>query len=609
MTNPVPPRSAVPLADTWDTASVFASPADWEAELQAVRGALEHLGRFRGHLADGPDTLAEWLGTSIDLTLRARKVYLYASMHRDVDTADQQAAGMFDRAVGLMSQAAAATAFGEPELLTIAPEQLDAWVQGYPDLAPYAHYFEKLQQRRPHIRSAEIEELLGRVRSPFQTATSIHGTLADSELRFAPARTSAGQPVEIAQGTLNALLSSPDRELRRSAWEHYADAHLAFKNTFAGCISAGVKQNVFLARARGYSSALEASLSASFLPVEVFHSLIDTFRKHLPTWHRYWRVRRAALGYDRLHAYDIKAPLAGSLPTLPFEQAAEWICDGMGPLGQEYVAIMRKGLFEQRWVDKYPNQGKRAGAYSSGARDTHPFILMSYNNDVFSMSTLAHELGHSMHSYYTRKTQPAVYANYTIFMAEVASNFNQALVRAHLLERYGDSPEFQIALIEEAMSNFHRYFFIMPTLARFELELHQRAERGEPLTADGMISLMAELFAEGYGQEVEQDHERTGITWAEFPTHMYLNFYVFQYATGISAAHALARGILAGAAGAVENYLAFLKVGSSRYPLDTLRLAGVDMSTPAAVEETFGVLSHYVDLLERLVGQRAPVSA
>jgi len=608
MTNPVPPRSAIPPEDTWDTASVYASEADWERELEAVRAALGDLERFRGHLADSPATLAEWLETALDLSLRARKIYLYANMHRDVDTADQHAAAMFDRAVGLASQVFAATSFGDPELLALPPEQLGAWTQSHPGLAVYAHYFEKLQERRPHIRSAEVEELLGRVRSPFQTATSIHGTLADSELRFTPALSKAGEAVEIAQGNINALLSSPDRELRRSAWESYSDAHLAFKSTMAGCIAAGVKQNVFLARARNYGSALEASLSANFLPVEVFHNLIDTFRKHLPTWHRYWRVRREALGYDRLHVYDIKAPLTGSLPELPFDQASEWICTGMAPLGAEYVETMRKGIFEQRWVDKYPNQGKRAGAYSSGAKDTHPFILMSYNDDIFSMSTLAHELGHSMHSFYTRTSQPPVYANYTIFMAEVASNFNQALVRAHLLEQNSD-PEFQIAVIEEAMSNFHRYFFIMPTLARFELELHQRAERGEALTADGMISLMAELFAEGYGQEVEQDTERIGITWAEFPTHMYLNFYVFQYATGISAAHALAEGILAGKPGAVENYLAFLKVGSSRYPLDTLKLAGVDMSTPDAVEQTFAVLASYVDRLERLVGQRAPVSA
>ncbi|GAB4193795.1 MAG: oligoendopeptidase F [Roseiflexaceae bacterium] len=607
MTNAVPPRSAIPVEHTWDTASVYPSDAAWESELNAVAQALPDLKRFQGRLGESPETLKSFLETSLDLTLRARKVYLYANMFRDVDTSDSAAAAKYDRAIGLNAQASAASSFGEPELLAIDQATLREWSAPGQPLELYAQYFDALQQRREHVRSAEVEELLGQASSPFRTATAVHGTLADSELRFEPARGADGAEVPIAQGNINALLSHPDRELRRTAWENYSDAHLAYKNTMAGCVATGVKQNVFVARARRYSSALEAALSANYIPVQVFHNLIATYRKHLPTWHRYWRVRREALGYDRLHVYDIKAPLTGSLPEVPFDQASEWICAGMAPLGEDYVTTMRRGIFEQRWVDKYPNQGKRAGAYSSGARDTHPFILMSYNNDLFSMSTLAHELGHSMHSYYTRKTQPSIYASYTIFMAEVASNFNQALVRAHLFNENSD-PEFQIALIEEAMSNFHRYFFIMPTLARFELELHQRAERGEPLTADGMNALMTELFREGYGDEVEIDAERIGITWAEFPTHMYLNFYVFQYATGISGAHALAENILAGKSGAAEDYLKFLKVGRSVYPLDSLKLAGVDLTSPEPVEQTFGVLARYVDRLEQLVKQRAPVA-
>jgi len=262
---------------------------------------------------------------------------------------------------------------------------------------------------------------------------------------------------------------------------------------------------------------------------------------------------------------------------------------------------MRRGLTEQRWVDVYPNQGKRMGAYSHGVHGTHPYILMSYNDDIFSMSTLAHELGHSMHSYLTWQSQPLVYADYSLFVAEVASNFNQAMVRAHLLDTNHDR-DFQIAVIEEAMANFYRYFFIMPTLARFELEIHQRIERGEALTADSMIALMADLFQEGYGDEVQVDRARVGSTWCQFSTHLYSNFYVYQYATGIAAANALAADILAGKPGAAENYLAFLKAGGSLYPLDALKLAGVDMATPAPVERAFGVLASYVDRLETLLG-------
>jgi oligoendopeptidase F len=314
-------------------------------------------------------------------------------------------------------------------------------------------------------------------------------------------------------------------------------------------------------------------------------------------------VRRRALGLDRLHVYDIKAPLSASTPSVPFNQAVEWITQGMAPLGDEYVHTLRRGVLEQRWVDIYPNQGKRAGAFSTGVQGTHPFLLMSYTDDLASLSTLAHELGHSMHSYYTWKTQPPIYANYTIFVAEVASNFNQALVRAHLFATNPD-PEFQIAVIEEAMSNFHRYFFIMPTLARFELEMHQRAERGLPLTADTMNALTAELFSEGYGPAMAVDVDRVGSTWAQFPTHLYSNFYVYQYATGIAAAHALAEQVLAGAPDAADRYLTFLKAGNSRYPLEVLQEAGVDLTTPEPVEKTFGVLAGLIDRLEQLIERR-----
>ena len=335
--------------------------------------------------------------------------------------------------------------------------------------------------------------------------------------------------------------------MRRTAWTHYADAHLAFKNTMANCLLAGVKQDVFKARAHRYNSSLEAALDAGNIPAAVFHNLIDVYRANLPTWHRYWRVRRQALGLDVLCEYDIKAPLTDKPVRVPYEQAVEWIAAGMAPLGEEYVNTLRRGTLEERWVDIYPNKGKGAGAYSYGGPGDHPFIMMSYTDDLFSLSTLAHELGHSMHSYHTWESQPLIYADYSLFVAEVASNFYQALVRAHLFETQ-DDPDFQIGLIEEAMANFHRYFFIMPTLARFELEIHERVERGESFNADQLIELMADLFAEGYGGEVEMDRARTGITWAEFSSHLYANFYVFQYATGISGAHALARGGVGGQA-------------------------------------------------------------
>jgi oligoendopeptidase F len=601
----VPARSEIPREHTWDVESVFPNDEAWSAELEALLNDLPTLARFRGHLGDDATTLADFFATSEALAMCAGKVMLYASMKHAVDTADQTAAALNDRARGLMARLGAALSFAEPEMLTIGFDKLRAWTQSEPRLAIYAHYFARLEQRAAHVRSAEVEELLSQLSDPFRTASETHGILTDAELKCAPARSSTGETFEVTQGTINAWRTHPDREVRRTAFENYADAHLAFKNTMANCLAAGVKQDVFRMRARRYASSLEAALASNFIPLDVFPNLINTFRANLPIWHRYWDIRRRALGVEKLAVYDEKAPLTSAKPVVTFDQAVEWICAGMAPLGDEYVSVARRGLTEQRWVDKYPNRGKRAGAFSTGVPGTQPFILMSYNDDLFSLSTLAHELGHSMHKYYTQKTQPFVYTQYGIFLAECASNFNQAMVRDYLLKNASrlanPAREFEIAVIEEAMANFHRYFFIMPTLARFELEIHERAERGKPLTAQTMIDLLADLFAEGYGNQVEMDRERVGITWAQFATHLYRNFYVYQYATGISAAHALAQNILDGKPGAVEKYIGFLSAGGSDFPLEILKRAGVDLTTPAPIETTFGVLARYVDRLDALL--------
>ncbi len=609
-TQTIPLRRDIPRESTWDTAGIFPTDDAWEAEFKRVAAQLPGLAKFRGHLGDSPAVLADWFDAVEQIGVALGKVTLYASMQHTVDTGDPAAAAKNDRARGLNVQAMAAMAFAEPELLQVGLSKLKTWPRSEARLKTYAHYMDRLERRAAHVRSAEVEELLSQVMDPFRTAAAIHGVLSDAELRFPFARTAAEDdlPMEVGQGNINVLRTHPDRDVRRTAFEGYADAYLGYKNTMANCIAAGVKQNVFMARARRYSSALDAALTPNFIPLNVFHSLVQTFRKNLPTWHRYWDIRRRALGYDQLYVYDEKAPLTAAKPEIPFKQAVEWIVQGLRPLGEEYVSVLRRGVLEQRWVDIYPNKGKRMGAFSTGVPGTNPFILMSYNNDLFSLSTLAHELGHSMHRYQTNKTQPFVYSRYGIFVAEVASNFNQAMVRAHLLNTNSD-PEFQIAVIEEAMSNFHRYFFIMPTLARFELEIHERAERGEALTAESMIALMADLFSEGYGSGVQVDRERVGITWAQFPTHLYSNFYVYQYTTGISGAHALSEGVLSGAPRAVENYLAFLQAGGSLYPLEALKLAGVDLASSEPVEQTFAVFARMVDRLEGLIAQRAKNAA
>ena len=597
----LPQRNEVPLEETWNLASIFASPEEWKKGVHQVNSWLPQIAAYQGKLGTSPQMLAKTLHEVEELLILAMKVFVYTGLAGSVDMTDQEAQAMFGQARGLVAKARATAAFVEPELMQIGFETLELWAEEEVDLEIYTHYFDQLKQGQQHIRSTEVEEVLAYVSEslpPKQTLTP-YSALTNADLKFQPAIDTQGAEIEVGQSSIDSLITHPDREARRTGWQNYADGYLSFKNTLAAIQTTALQRDVLTMRARNYESALQASLEPNTIPEEVFHNLIGVFKKNLPTWHRYWRIRRKALGYDNFHVYDIKAPLMKEKPLIAYDQAVEWIAAGMAPLGEEYVNVLRRGCTVDRWIDRARNKGKRQGAFSWGSYGTQPFIMMSYADDIFSLSTLAHELGHSMHSHYTRQTQPFVYSQYTLFVAEVASNFNQALVRDYLFKTQNDAT-FQLALVEEAMSNFHRYFFIMPTLARWELEMHQRVEKGEPLNAQIMSTRCAELFKEGYGEEVEFDQERIGITWAQFG-HMYMDFYVYQYATGISAANALANGVLQGKAGATENYLNFLKAGNSIYPLDALKMAGLDMTTPEPVEQAFAVLASYVNKFEELV--------
>ncbi len=602
MAKTLPTRAEVDKRYTWNAESVFPDEAAWESAVETILARLPDLAEFKGHLGDSPDTLADWFDATERIQRLLGKVTVYTTMSYSVDVNDQAAVARTDRTRTTAAQLGAAMSFGLPEMIAIGFPKLREWVAGSPRLGHLGHYFHRLEKLQSHVRTPEVEEVLTRVSDPLASAISAHSVLANADMKFPPAVGADGTE-EVAQGTIGALLNSPDPLVRRTAYESYADAHLALQNTMATSLAAGIKRDVFYARARGYESSLHAALEPAFIPLDVFHNIIQAFRENVGTWHRYWRLRRRALGMETLKAHDTRAPLQNYRLQVPYEQAVDWVASGVAPLGDEYVRILRKGALEDRWVDVYPNRGKRMGAFSTGVPDTIPFIFMSYNDDIFAMSTLAHELGHSMHSHYARGTQPFVYSNYGLFQAEVASNMHQALTRQYLLDTQSD-PEFQIAVLEEAMANFYRYFFIMPTLARLELELHQRVEAGVPITAAYLNDLTADLMGDVYGDEVDIsgiDHDRAGSMWAQFHTHLYSNFYVYQYATGIAGAHHLAARVSAGDQGAAENYIAFLKSGGSMYPLEGLRLAGVDMASTEPVESAFAALSKTVTLLEQLV--------
>jgi oligoendopeptidase F len=598
----LPVRSQVDKRFTWDRESVFPEEAGWEQAVDTILARLPDLAEFRGHLGNSPDALADWFDANESVHRLMGRAMVYSTMSYSVDTGDQAALARADRARSVAAQLGATTSFALPEMISIGIPKLREWAKSSPRLAHLGHYFDRIEKLQKRIRSAEVEEVLTQVSDPLATALSVHGVMANTDLRFAPAVGADGVEHEVAQGTIGALLTSSDREVRRTAFDNYADAHLAVQHALATSLAGGIKRDIFYARARGFPSSLAASLEPNHIPPEVYHNVIQTFRDNVGTWHRYWKIRRKVLGLDVLKPYDTRAQLGQSTLHVSYEQAVDWISKGVEPLGDEYVAILRRGALEDRWVDVYPNKGKRMGAFSTGVPDTFPFIFMSFNDDIYSMSTLAHELGHSMHSYYARKTQPFIYSSYGLFQAEVASNMHQALVRRHLLATQTD-PAFQVAVIEEAMANFYRYFFIMPSLARLELEMHERIERGGAVTAEYLNDLMADLMMEVYGSEVEVsaiDRARIGSTWAQFHTHLYSNFYVYQYATGIAGADHLVERVADGDSKAVASYLAFLKSAGSMYPLEGLRMAGVDMTSPEPVEAAFATLARMVSQLEEL---------
>lgn len=594
----LPARNTIDDSQKWNRESVFADQDAWKATADAIPTQLPALASYSGRLDESPAVLAEFL-EKMDLVLRdVMKVYFYAVMELSVDSSNPIFTGMAGRAGALYGQTAATIAFYKPELLKIGQEKLNQWIAESPALKDYQMFVDDIFRTQAHVRSNEVEEVLGLVSEPIGAIENIFEALTSQDMQFKPAVDSEGNEHAVAQATYDTLLNSSDREIRRSAYESYTDKYLEHKNTLAAIYIASVKADVFKMRVRGYESSLHASLFENNIPVEVFHSLIQTFKENIPTWHRYWAARRGGLKVDSIYPYDIWAPISPEQPEVPYEKAVDWISKGLEPLGQHYVDVLRQGTLEDRWVDGAVNAGKRQGAFSYGTYDTFPFIMMSYDDSMGALSTLAHELGHSMHSYLSRENQASVNSGYTLFAAEVASNFNQAMTRAYLREA-NDNPNFQIALIEEAMDNFHRYFLIMPTLARFEYEVHTRVENGETPTADELINLCADLFAEAYGDEMQFDRERVGITWATFG-HLYSAYYPYSYATGISAAHELAKGILAGEEGASQRYVEFLSMGGSKYAIDALNHAGVDMTQKDAVITTFGVLADMVDRLEKL---------
>lgn len=595
----IPARKDVPIDETWDLETMYPSDDAWEAAFRAVEGRLPEMAAYRGTLGDGAGQLLGGLLLRDDLAAEVSQVGHYAGLRFSEDAGNSHYAGMEARSSGLYARFGAAVSWVDTELLTIPDERIASVFKEEPRLEPYRHAVRRVQDRRAHIRSAEVEELLAQASDPLNTFETVNTMLEDGDLPFGSIQDEAGNTVQLWQGNVELYLQSRDRRVRREAWDTSADAYLGFADTFAATLSGAVKRDVFMASAHGYDSALEASLAPNAIPAEVFHNLIATVWKNLPTWHRYFRARRQLLGLETLHPADLTAPLAKEAPAISYEDGVDLVLRSLQPLGDEYVSITRQGIAD-RWVDRAPNLGKGGGAFSSGTHGTMPFISMNWRDDLESVSTLAHELGHSLHTYHSTRHRPMAYWPYLMFLAETASNMHQALMGRLLMSEEPDE-NWLLTIIEERMSNYHRYFFIMPILAKFELDCHERVQRGEALTAAGMGETLTGYYREAYGGEVEMDEVRTGITWARF-SHLYMPFYVFQYATGISAAAALAEQIVSEGEPAVARYLELLKSAADGYPIDLLQEAGVDMRSPEPVQRAFDILEGYVARLERMMG-------
>ncbi|MEN8242096.1 MAG: oligoendopeptidase F [Chloroflexota bacterium] len=593
-------KDAAP-GSTWQPEKIFASWAEWEADYETAIADLLLLGEFKGKLTESPEKLDQWIKTFTSQTRRIARLMIFAQLSTSVDGADPEPKKYIGQMMALQGKLYSSIAFAEPELLE-NKEIILKWIESNPALQVYQQYFDNLIRQAAHLRNAEVEEILGLLSDPFGQTSRTASELSNVDIKFADAIDSQGKTHPVRQSLLIVNASEPDRQLRRTAWESFCDGYAGSINTFASNYIAHVKQQVFMVRVRGYESVLDAALSPYKVPTSVFHNLIDTFRANLPTWHKYWEVKRKALGVEKIYPFDIWAPIGKVQPVVKFSQAVDYISKGVAPLGEEYVSALRKGCLEEGWVDWFPNDTKRQGAFSMPSHDTPPYIMMSYSDTVKSMSTLAHELGHSMHSYLIEKNQIELYNGYgniSMTSAETASNFNQAMVRSYLTKELADDKDFQLALLEEAMTNYHRYMFQMLNLATFEFEVYSRAEQGKPLSTQILLDLMGEIYAAGYGKTMTDDSARTATTWAQFG-HLYVPFYTFQYSVGISAADYLSQNILTGDTQAAENYLNFLKSGGSRYTMDLFNLAGVEMDSPRPVEKAFAVLAEMIDQIEKI---------
>lgn len=597
MEKKIPVRSEADPKYTWALEDVYANNDVWKADLEKARALPAQLAAYKGHLGDSAQKLLEFLQLGDGISVLFDSLYGYAQRRSDEDTANSLYQGMTSQAMSAMVAVDAASSFETPELLAIPDDKLEQFYQEEPALETYRLALTRIRSKRAHILSDAEEKLLAAAGEMSQAPDSVYSVFADADLKFPSATDKDGNSHPVTHGTYIPLMHSADRVLRKSAFASLYSVYGQFRNTAAALLSAQVKQLKFYADARKYDSTLQASLDGNYVPTEVYTNLISAVHENMAPMYRYVDLRRKLLGVDELYMYDLYTPIVSDVDVnIPYEEAKQTVYDALACMGDDYRAILKEG-FDNRWIDVYENVGKCSGAYSAGLRK-HPYVLLNYSGTLDSMFTLAHEMGHAIHSYLSNKHQPVAYSNYSIFVAEVASTCNEALLMQHLLKTTKDKKR-RAYLINYFLEQFRTTLYRQTMFAEFELEINRRNERGESLTAESLNALYHELNHQYFGDDIVIDKE-IDLEWARIP-HFYYDYYVYQYATGYSAAIALSRRILKEGAPAVKDYIHFLSGGCSTDPISLLRGAGVDMASTAPIHDALQLFDELITEMEQLM--------
>ncbi|HAP2798932.1 TPA: oligoendopeptidase F [Enterococcus faecalis] len=594
----LPTRDEVPTPLTWDLTKIFKDDAAFDVAYNQLTEELNQAESFKGTLGNGAEAFLAALEYVLDVYRKVETLYVYSHLKNDQDTTNTAYQALYARASSLYAQVSEAVSWFDPEVLTLSDEQIWGYFEEQPKLAVYRHYIQNILDERPHVLSMEQEALLAGASEIFGASSNTFSILNNADLEFPTVQIAEGETIQLSHGVYGQLMESVDPSVREAAFKGLYKVYKQFRNTLASTLGAHVKTHNYKAKIRNYDSARAASLASNHIPESVHETLVAVVNKHLPLLHRYVKLRKKLLNVEELHMYDLYAPLLGEAPIrYSYEEAKEKAIEALKPLGEDYLSIVKEA-FSSRWIDVIENQGKRSGAYSSGAYDTAPYILMNWHDSLDQLFTLVHEMGHSVHSYYTRNNQPYVYGDYSIFLAEIASTTNENILTEYLLQTETD-PKVRAYVLNHYLDGFKGTIFRQSQFAEFEHFIHTEDAKGTPLTSEYLSKYYGELNAKYYGPEVVRDEE-ISYEWARIP-HFYYNYYVYQYATGFSAASALSKHILAGEEGALEKYLNYLKAGSSDFPIEVMKKAGVDMTQAAYIEDAMKVFEERLTELEALV--------